>query len=215
MNKRLLTLAIIFVLQTGFAQLWQPSQINLFSHFNGDRHGDFKGDILVHLTDGSIWKVHPDDRETVSNWGPDEIVHIQLRKSFYWFKREHKFSMLNHFRGESVKVMLIFHGTYPRQIIWTSGPKARKVTYQPVYHTDEKGNRFWVGQREIKSDWYQAIQMDDGSYWEIKGKYDCFKEGTPAFVGNDDQEGDNLPFIIVKNEREAVWTHIYPINNLQ
>src|ERR1700722_14637798 len=50
--------------------------------FEGDSHGDFQGDLAVLLSDGSAWKVHPDDRDKISNWNIGDSMHISLRTSF-------------------------------------------------------------------------------------------------------------------------------------
>lgn len=208
MKKAFLTL-FLCVAQVALAHIWEPTQVESFSTFSGDRHGEFKDDILVHLADGSIWKVHPLDREKVSQWNPYDRVHAQVRKSFYWFKREHKFALLNHKRGESVRAMLIFHGTYAKQIIWATQPQPKVITRTPIYRVDKYGNRVWAGEETSYSDYRQTIQLNDGTFWEIRGQYNCFRPGTTLYVGWDNQENDNGLFFIVGTEREALWTPFY------
>lgn len=84
--------------------------------YNGDRSGRFVGDPLATLSDGSQWKVHPDNKKRFFDWQQGDKVYILPRTSFYWFKREHKFKMYNATKDQYIKVMFIRYPSHARYI---------------------------------------------------------------------------------------------------
>lgn len=82
-------------------------EIETFQLFDGDKYGDFRNNIVVCLSDGSRWKVHPDDMVNLSEWKIGASISLFPRSSSYWLKREHKFRLYNADIDESVKAMII------------------------------------------------------------------------------------------------------------
>lgn len=167
-----------------------------FFQFEGDKHGEFKEDVVVILDDISLWKVHPDPDqiEVFKYWKMGEKVHVAARTSWYFFKREHKFMLCNHDRNETVKVMMVGSSSL---IALADDPQASATyNYQDI-------------------DFRVNITLNDGSDWEVEvpsnemtrqRKDMHFAPGTPAFVGyNDEGDGEVCFFIINEVEREAVW----------
>src|SRR5262245_25950916 len=59
--------------------------------YPGDEKGLFAGNSVAILDDGSSWKVHPDHTDRFSHWDSGDVVYVDARTTWYWFKREHKF----------------------------------------------------------------------------------------------------------------------------
>lgn len=100
-------------------------RIESFSFCEDEEIPEFNGDITVILDDGSEWKVYPDNQQKMSYWHPEDHVYIEPRTSTYFFKREHKFRLVNLDRDrESVKVMYIREPTDPLIVvgIWPFHP---------------------------------------------------------------------------------------------
>ena len=57
-----------------------PFVHNLLSDlvFEGDKEGQFVGDVVAVLDDDSRWKVHPDHAEIFGQWQPGEEVHVDV-----------------------------------------------------------------------------------------------------------------------------------------
>ena len=117
--------------------------LELIGDFAGDRHGAFRGDLVAKLSDGSEWKVHPENRDSFSRWCQGDVVRVMARTDWYWFKREHKFSLYNYNTNESVKVMIVAHKLFPESLRiasvdyyyggYTYVPVTETVT---IYHDD-------------------------------------------------------------------------------
>lgn len=157
--------------------------------FEGDSYADFKGDTVVVLDDLSHWKVHPNHSEQFEQWKSGETVHAAMRTSYYFFKREHKFALINHERHEEVHVMLI---------------QSPLIIYE-------------IGQprpTSCKCKYAVSIALSDMSEWIIEafkseisdeGRDKYFAIGSPAYVGYNLEE-DKVSFIVINGvEREARW----------
>lgn len=181
-----------------------------FDIFPGDRHGDFEGDLLAILSDGSAWKIHPDDQEKASNWELGDFVHISVRTSFYWFKREHKFLLCNHNRGEALKVMIIRHAQPPLQILATSDTyPTNMIEVEEYVANDRLGNPIFE-EEIIPADFKKEITLNDGTSWIIGEKFEDFSPETFVYMGEKETEEGIDKFLICGTEREAVWTWIKP-----
>ena len=181
-----------------------------FDVFLGDKHGDFKGDLIAILSDGSAWKIHPNDREKASSWELDSSVHISLRTSFYWFKREHKFLLCNHDKGDSVKVMVVKYAESPLQIIETSGIyPTNMIEVEEYMGNDIRGYPIFE-EEIIPTDFKKDIVLSDGTVWVIGEKFQDFRPEIPVYMGVKETEEGTKRFLICGNEREAVWTWITP-----
>lgn len=191
-------------------------QIVGVSDFRGDRHGDFAGDLVAHLSDGSQWKVHPTQVEEFSNWQLGDYVHLEVRTSFYWFKREHKFSLYNHSNGDSLKVMLIRLDDYPLWIDYASSPYPTSTYQRPIYHSytyvDQYGRTITehqlVGYETVPCSYRKDLFLNDGTYFSIDEKFKDFNKGRELYMGVNVSDGSYRPFIIIGTQREAKWVWI-------
>lgn len=164
--------------------------------FNGDRHGDFVGNYVIVLNDGSEWKVHPDDTNKFSRWEINDIVHTKVRTSFYWFKREHKFELFNHTRNEAVKVMLVNYPIEPMTI--------RDVRIDTKYYVQEHQN----GTRTVDIIYTYNVLLSDRSLWTIKDRgqaLNLLKVGRFVYLGLKHKANTYSYFFILGTEREAKW----------
>lgn len=176
--------------------------------FYGDRHNEFSGDYVAVLTDDSAWKVHPKDKEKFAEWGINDIVHLGVRTSFYWFKREHKFELHNMTRRESVRVMLVQLPYYPLTIM--DANKYMSGQYL-VPHTITYGDGSSYTYYTTVTTFAKNLTLSDGSVWTIKSEseFDYFTVGNQVYLGvNPDYYGLSY-FLINGNEREARWDWAY------
>jgi hypothetical protein len=174
--------------------------------FQGDSHGDFRGDIVAVLSDGSQWKVHPDHPRKFSRWDVGDIIHVEYRTSFYWFKREHKFHLYNHSNGEYVKVMLANYGDESLVVVNASKPCATDSITVPIYSVDSSGNWYVSGYDQVPCGYRSVITLSDGTVWNINKKFSNFKYGRKVYVGYNESATAYRPFLISGTEREASWT---------
>jgi hypothetical protein len=168
--------------------------------FDGDKYGDFKNDAVAILSDSSAWKVHPLDQGLFCHWNIEDAIHIRLRRSFYWFKREHKFELFNANRQEVVRVMLV---QYPHDPLVIVEAKTYLADYHIAHYTtiDSRGN--------IQYHYYPVytcktrLQLNDGSFWTT-GQNDHYEDGAHVYLFFDPQ--DEGSYILIKGiEREATW----------
>lgn len=186
--------------------------------FVGDRHGDFEGDYVTHLSDGSAWKIHPDNREVYQTWCVGDVVRIKVRTDWYWFKREHKFFLYNQTRGESAKVMLIQHINYPYPLKIVSSEtyaKSTKLVRVPkavlVYKNGKFVEEMTIVYESQPCDYRKILGLSDGSYWVIKNDFDLFTLGTAVYIGAQGSQTEFYDFVlIVGDQREAQWTYARP-----
>ncbi len=143
--------------------MWKFSLWSLVLHltiedtffFEGDSFGEFKGDYVAILSDGSGWKVHPDDRYKFSLWSHHDEIQIRERSSFYWFERKHHFELYNRFNDQTVRVMFVKYPPYPIQILATDICLAKT---------------FWEGEDfDIYPVYYydKILYLSNGSVWVV------------------------------------------------
>ena len=187
------------------------SYLQSFDIFAGDKHGDFGGDLVAILGDGSAWKIHPDDQEKATYWQFGDSIHISLRTSFYWFKREHKFLLCNHDKGDAVKVMIIRYAEAPLQILVASDIYPTNVIEVEEYIGNDKRGYPIFEEEIISTDFKKDIILSDGTAWLIGERFDDFCSEVPVYMGLKETEEGVDRFLICGNEREAVWTWIKPL----
>lgn len=136
--------------------------------YEGDADGDFKGDLVVMLEDGSKWKIHPSHREQLADWAVGDKVHIDIRTSYYLLKREHKFLLFNHRKNSGLFVMLV---ETPYTI-----SEAHKCV--PTKRTENGIFPY------VYSNYKQNLIFNDSSKWQINCKNSTpFTKDTPVYIG--------------------------------
>ncbi len=182
--------------------------------YPGDRHGQFEGDLVAYLSDGSYWKIHPKHRDIYMQWSGGDFVRIKVRTDFYWFKREHKFSLYNLNNGQSVNVMLVQHANlpFPLKIVSTDQyVKGYTMSFKTQIKIDEKGKPYETTVVENIPILRKVICLSDGSFWVIKDNFDDFTLGANVYVGAQGHPTKWYDFILISgNEREASWTYARP-----
>lgn len=170
--------------------------------FNGDKYGDFKNDLVAVLSDHSTWKIHSKDRDIFSQWHVGDPIRMRVRTSFYWFKREHKFELVNEVRKETVRAMIIHYGNFHHQIVGYQRKlvSCRMGIYRKI---DPYGH---VQYHYYPVFIYKTIlQLEDGSHWITEDG--ChFKNEEKAYVFVDQEDG--IFILITGHEREAAWQQI-------
>ncbi len=163
--------------------------LNLFYPFEGDSYGQFRSNLVATLSDGSSWKIHPLDHDKMRYWKINDTVHVGVRTLFYFFKREHKFELVNHSREETARVMLVDYPDFPITII-------KSIEYPKYSFFDGKLTLFYR----------KYLLLSDGTICKILD--DCkFKEGDLVYIGFN-ISGDYHNFVITGLEREATWTWV-------
>lgn len=200
-------------LEAGFWDMYSPSMQNLqgIRIYEGDRDGSFSGDLVAILSDGSGWKIHPDHPDIFNSWEEGDWIHIDIRTSWYWFKREHKFLLHNYTRSETVKAMLIQHADSPLCIVDTDShlgivdtDSHLETKFVTVYEEDEEGNEHIVERSETGSKLQKDLYMSDGSIWTID-ETDDFKIGDYVHVGVNAGAESFQFFLICGVEKTAKW----------
>lgn len=172
--------------------------------FDGDRHGRFSGDFVCVLNDGSGWKVHPKDTEKYRLWSPGDILHVQVRTSFYFFKREHKFELQNYSRNEIVRVMLVQYPSEPLSI-----NAIQNVQVDGYYGT--KSTKDINGNTQTIKEWVPIFQkeiyLNDGTVWRLEKQKDAnaFDQGKYVYFSVQKESSGFWYYFIAETEREAVW----------
>lgn len=207
MKFKYLFLFTALCFQSLIAEIWEPSSLTSFQIVSTKAKKDF----IVDFEDNSSWKIHPDDIAKVSDWQVGDEVHVRIRNSFYWFKRDHKFSIYNHTRDEAAKAMIQFHRDIPREIIEASDIFCTKGKEVPLYRLNSKGELVIYGYLALETAHRKILMMDDGSQWELKDHLDDFNEGTTIYVGFHDNNDLKLPFLISGKGKSAVWSTLYPL----
>lgn len=174
--------------------------------FRGDSHGQFYGDYVAILADGSAWKIHPKDRELYESWSLGDRVRVMYRTDFYWIKREHKYWLHNHSNGQQCRVMIAQHSNNPwKHIVATDIRSHEELVTQTIYEDGQsKEVKVWALVPYAK-----IIRLNDGSLWKIENrqKFDLYQVGTPVFVGVQGTPGDDYDFLLIVGlEREARCT---------
>ncbi len=160
------------------------------SEFMGDRHGEFRGDFVVGLSDGSEWKVHPKDQALIGLWREDEIIRPQVRTSFYWFKREHKFELYNHNRKEAIRVMLVEHPHHALKIVRTI-KYLDSVSVYYTYETLPHGGTIAIP--HYTHHFIKDLFLMDGTMVSIRSNFNHFEVGDTVYIGT---QIDKRMFII-------------------
>lgn len=168
--------------------------------FEGDKHGDFKGDFVTVLSDGSRWKIHPQDSYKYRKWSTGSPVHIAKRTSYYYFKREHKFELVNLTNNETVRAMLVQYPPTPLFIAYIE-----QIESGVPFRTYSKGNQIVKTKYSTRSETF--LHLSDGTIWKINPYPFLWEEGAHAgayvYVSfNKDGTGFDY-FLITDLEREA------------
>lgn len=203
------------------SSIYPPVNKTLEGHAvcKGDRHGDFKGDLMAELSDGSLWKIHPDCREEFQRWQIGEKIHVAKRSDRFWFKREHHFLLINHFSNSSVKAMLFRHGGKdPLRIVDTESyyksisPKfIKEVTKTEDNNGKEKVEEKDVYIGNIPSNPRKILRLSDGSEWVIKDLLGEFQKGMKVYIGAQRIPQRIYDFVlIIGDEREVIYTLARP-----
>lgn len=192
---------LFFVLVLSIATIQANLEIKSFDLFKGDSHGDFKGDIVLCLSDGSRWKAHPEERAQATDWNIGASVSISPRTEFYFFKREHKLLLNNLNTGESIKAMLILYDENPLTISHVSTYTLADYVWEwvPVWDVF-RGEFTYQYQYTCRPILIKDLILSDGTEWTVRKHLDSFVKGAKVYVGTDPR-----PFIITGREREAVW----------
>ena len=183
MVKKVASLVVFVLILPCIALFAEASRIEGFFVFTGDQFGDFRGDPVILLNDGSYWKVHFDDTDTVYNWCHGDTIRISRRGTKYFFKREHKFLLINETAGETARVMITEYGSYPLYITNIEGPFA---------HGDEEMEK--------------VVHVSDGSTWIINDHRNEFHAGALVHYGCKECGDDASVFLITGVGRDATWT---------
>ena len=183
--------------------------LNAVTDFEGDRHGQFRGDLIAILGDGSGWKIHPLDGVKFSRWNAGDAIQVCKRTTKYWFKREHKFELYNHSNQETVRVMLVQYPDNPTYIYSTdtylAGTKLISYTW-----VDAQG---WMHYDYYTVNIYHKIlHLSNGTSWLItdKSEFSNYCENDPVYMGYNVKETNISPFLISGTQREAHWVWTYP-----
>lgn len=163
--------------------------------YEGDSNGDFKGDYAVVLSDGSRWKIHPKHNNELANWNIGDKVHVGVRTTSYWIKREHKFTLVNHDKNSELFVMLL-------ETPWTV-----TESREPVPTTKTTG--FWPFP-DVYGDYEKGLVLSDKSKWMIKScacpsRNNVFKQDTTAYVGYNVSQKETL-------DKNYTWGKVFIIN---
>lgn len=225
MNKIMLSFALLFGFIgridaiVNFHEIYPPviQMLDGTLLFSGDRHGEFVNDFVAVLSDGSFWKIHPTQRVQYQNWQDGDYIQVKVRTEFYFFKREHKFELYNHTKGEALKAMLVKHSDIPySRIVVSTDVYVSGSTLQAVTETEY----YWVG-NELKSHkvtkfiavpvYRKTLVLSDGSIWVIKDRFSDFTLGNKVYVGAQGDPKKWYDFVLISGtEREAVWTYARP-----
>lgn len=154
------------------------------SAFAGDRHGEFEGDIVAILSDGSHWKIHPKDHEEFAAWYLKEVISPKVRESSYFRKREHHFALYNHMRKRTVRAMLV---KYPE-------PSKTVVKFE---------RSAFKSQDELK------LTLSDGSLWTthaIKKFMHFFPSFSPVYLI---RNNNGKYYLVSGSEREVAYIVVF------
>ncbi len=121
-------------------------------HYYGP--GKYQGDCVLFFTNGSQWKVHPDDQSRCFHWVSTDNLTITSRKIFCC-KWDHSFIITNTTLNESVKAMLVDHG-----------PNA-------TYVTELKPSDHWG---------YTQVLLSDDSCFEVLFEKSSFSIGDKVYI---------------------------------
>jgi hypothetical protein len=200
-------LSFLSPLSAGGGQLPQPKTLQSIRNFEGDKKGEFRNDFTAVLSDGSAWKIHPQDRGLFSRWALNDELEVGVRTSFYWFKREHKFYLYNSTREEEARVMLVDYQGMPLYVSVAQTDLVNEA-YVPYTYSDSQGRV--QTSYNIKRTYAKKLILNDSSVWTIKdeGKFDAFKTNTQVYLSRDPLHEEIGFFLVSGLEREAVFTKV-------
>jgi len=206
-NAILIPLALSTTLLFGSpVSVYDPAiQSLLTTHLcQGDLYGDFVNDFVAVLSDGSAWKVHPKDSAKYGNWTVNDIMHVQIRTSFYWFKREHKFELQNLSRNESVRVMLMQYPQFPLTVVGV-----HNIEIGGYYETiaNNLGSESVVVTQWIPI-YTTEVYLNDGSVWRLSSQSNVFSTGNYVYFGVHRDVDKQWNFLITGTQREAIWQKV-------
>ena len=162
--------------------------------YEGDEDLNFVGDPVAVLEDNSCWKIHPQHIETFGQWEVGANVHIGLRTEWYWFKREHKFLLVNHDRNEAIPVMLVRSPSLNIAKVSQPQPTQRRdMGWGPAFYT--------------YFDYRRNLTLSDGSLWDIENNHENdFSVDSPVYIGYHTGKNGIALFLIGGIEKNGVWT---------
>lgn len=162
--------------------------------FQGDKYGDFAGDRVAILDDGSCWKIHPKDTTKFFKWKMNETMHVECREKDYWFSRQHYFYLVNHATSQKVRVMPAKFGSHAVKI---------KETIMTEASTWAAGNSIYCSHEK-------KVTLSDGSEWYIFGASPGITRGKQAYVSyHNFKNGRQQFFIIVGTGRDVDFHALY------
>jgi hypothetical protein len=175
------------------------------SLFSGDRHGDFRGDKVAILSDGSGWKVHRDSASLYQSWQKGEHVRVMARRDWYWFNREHHFYLYNEDRDESIKVMLVKHKENPLTIVSTH----TYFKYWRRIYNQINGQSYYCGTEPAA--FRKLLTLSDGSQWVVRDNFNRYNVGQQVYIGAHGDPDWYYDFLLIcLDQREAVWDWARP-----
>lgn len=207
MYKALLIMALssLLMFQTVSAEkLTSDGVIEAVYPFKGDSKGEFVGDLVFRLNDGSEWKTHKKDAKTTKRWSQSDFIEVSIRTSFYFFKREHKFILTNHTRKETARAMII---NYQYNPVFVKHVELLEVDRKLMdkYETHD-------GQVVKVKEWvvyyHQFLHLSNGEIWRNKSPDYSFKEGAFVYVVYS-YSSDGFETAVVRGTgRNSYWTKV-------
>lgn len=170
--------------------------------FNGDRQGDFVGDITLTLSDETVWKAHPKDTTLAQGWLPNDELCAGVRTSPYWTKREHAFYLYNLTRNEMIRAMFVKFPPEPFTIRLTQ-EHFDTLAYVPYLYIDIHG--VIRSHRVLRRGYIKTAYLSDGTVYLIKEKKKGFIPGRKIHVVFDYLNPEIGLFVIAKTEKESTW----------
>lgn len=170
--------------------------------YAGDQNGDFVGDIVAVLDDGSCWKIHPTRVDKFLAWDLDDILHVGVRTDFYWFSRQHEFQLVNHTKNEKIKVMLVNMPTEAPHIL-TSETYVESSYYTTRTYVDFFGNSYTSLEKVYV--YAKRLILTDGTMWRIKSNFKGFLVGDAIYVGTHMKKKTGSHLLISGKEKHAEW----------
>lgn len=171
--------------------------------YEGDRNGDYKNEIVAVLDDGSCWKIHGTREEKFLNWNPGDDIHVGVRSKFYWFKREHKFQLVNHTQDQTVKVMLVNYPKHPLYIVKAETYITHTSTQSFIYF--DASGRSHTSFRTVNH-YAKRLILSDSSFWNIEEQMSSFLVGDAVYVGTHVRNKKGKYFLISGMESTAIHT---------
>lgn len=132
-------------------------KIEAFGTYEGENDGKFKDDILVSLSDGSQWKIHPQDTHSIKDFNVGEDIYLGVRLRTYFFNRDHFFTISKKGTFSIVRVKLI------------------KMPEEPLKIVNIKESINFIK-------YYRNLTLSDGSEWVITEDFQYYDIGDTVYV---------------------------------